>query len=321
MERSESIDQLAGALAVAQGLIENAAKDSANPYFRSKYADLASIWDVIRAPLSANGLSIVQPVRVEGSTVTVTTLLAHSSGQWISSDLSMAAQKQLKDGGGWEKLDSPQAIGSCITYARRYALAAMTGVAPEDDDAEVSEGRQGPTQAQSRDSNGDGTRTLFEPDFALNKMEISGKYGKPQEYWNMYRDAVESAVAVRGKKMMGTKEFAGWFLTVDEKTGKPPVAERKPAAAPLAAQPVPATLEQVLATFGTKEGRTAAYARLKEHFLKVLDANIWDQILAENNYSASIGTAKKAFTAAWNTLQREMEANSGAEPPEMPEGA
>ena len=150
MERSETINELAAALAAAQGKIENASKDSANPYFRSRYADLASIWDAIRGPLSDNGLAVVQPVRVEGSSVTVTTLLAHASGQWISSDLTMTAQRQMKDGGGWEKLDSPQAIGSCITYARRYALAAMAGVAPEDDDGEGAQGlRQEQQQRQA----------------------------------------------------------------------------------------------------------------------------------------------------------------------------
>ena len=150
MERSETINALAAALAAAQGKIENASKDSANPYFRSRYADLASIWDAIRGPLSEHGLAVVQPVRVEGSSVTVTTLLAHASGQWISSDLTMTAQRQMKDGGGWEKLDSPQAIGSCITYARRYALAAMAGVAPEDDDGEGAQGlRQEQQQRQA----------------------------------------------------------------------------------------------------------------------------------------------------------------------------
>jgi hypothetical protein len=150
MERSETINELAAALAAAQGKIENASKDSANPYFRSRYADLASIWDAIRGPLSEHGLAVVQPVRVEGSSVTVTTLLAHASGQWISSDLTMTAQRQIKDGGGWEKLDTPQAIGSCITYARRYALAAMAGVAPEDDDAEGAQGRRQEQQRQQR---------------------------------------------------------------------------------------------------------------------------------------------------------------------------
>jgi len=142
MLKSDSIDNLAAALAKAQGAIEHAAKDAANPFFRTKYADLASVWDAIRKPLAENGLSIAQPVMVEGSAVTVTTILMHESGQWISSDLTMQAQRQLKDGGGWEKLDTPQAIGSVITYARRYALAAMAGVAPEDDDGEGGGGRE-----------------------------------------------------------------------------------------------------------------------------------------------------------------------------------
>jgi hypothetical protein len=147
MLRSEQIQDLATALAKAQGRIEGATKDSTNPYFRSSYADLASVWNAIRQPLSANGLSVVQTVAVEGSDVTVTTLLLHESGQFISFDIKMIAQRQLKDGGGWEKIDTPQAIGSVITYARRYALQSLVGVAPEDDDGEAGSGRgQQPTQ-------------------------------------------------------------------------------------------------------------------------------------------------------------------------------
>lgn len=133
--RSEDIAELATALAVAQGAIEGAAKDSSNPFFKSSYADLASVWDAIRCPLSANGLSIVQMPSAEGAKVTITTLLLHKSGQWISSDLTLTAKE-----------DAPQAIGSAITYARRYALQSVAGVAPEDDDGERAQGRQTPTQ-------------------------------------------------------------------------------------------------------------------------------------------------------------------------------
>ena len=141
MQKSEHINELAAAMAKAQGVIENAAKDAANPYFRSKYADLASCWDACRKGLSSNGLAVLQPVRVDGATVTVTTLLAHSSGQWISEDLSMTSKRQLKDGGGWEIVDNPQGLGSTITYARRYALCAMAGIAPDDDDGNDGSGR------------------------------------------------------------------------------------------------------------------------------------------------------------------------------------
>ncbi len=147
-KRSAELNELAGALALAQGAIENAPKESANPYFRSRYADLASIWDAIRKPLSENGLAVMQLPSVNGAEVTIHTLLAHKSGQWISSDLTMTAQRQLKDGGGWEKLDSPQAVGSVITYARRYALQSIIGVAPEDDDGEGAQGRTRQQQQQ-----------------------------------------------------------------------------------------------------------------------------------------------------------------------------
>lgn len=141
MTKSDQINELASALAKAQGAIENAAKDAANPFFKSKYADLASIRDAIRVPFAENGLCVMQPVSVDGSKVTVTTILAHSSGQWVSSDLSMTAQRQVQ-GGGWEKIDTPQAIGSATSYARRYALAAIAAVATEDDDGEGTEGRE-----------------------------------------------------------------------------------------------------------------------------------------------------------------------------------
>jgi hypothetical protein len=135
MERSESINELATALAVAQGVIEGAAKDSANPFFKSKYADLASVWDAIRAPLAENGLSVLQLPSAEGPKVTITTMLAHKSGQWIQSALTVTAKE-----------DTPQAVGSAITYARRYALQSVVGVAPEDDDGERAQGRDTPTQ-------------------------------------------------------------------------------------------------------------------------------------------------------------------------------
>ncbi len=135
--RSESIGQLAAALALAQSEIENAEKDTANPFFKSKYADLASVWRACRVPLTKNGLAILQPASASGNLVTVTTILAHKSGEWISCELTMPCEK-----GG------PQAIGSCITYGRRYGLSAMVGIASDDDDGEAAEGRgeQQPSQ-------------------------------------------------------------------------------------------------------------------------------------------------------------------------------
>jgi len=123
MNQSELLNELGAALAKAQGQIEGAKKDSANPFFKSKYADLASVWDACRKPLSDNGLSIIQCPEESDNGIAIETMMLHSSGQWKSSRYTMPVSK----------IDA-QAVGSAITYARRYALAAMVGVAPEDDD-------------------------------------------------------------------------------------------------------------------------------------------------------------------------------------------
>jgi hypothetical protein len=127
IRRSQSMAALAAGLAKAQGEIEGASKDKTNPHFKSSYADLASVWDACREPLSKNGLAVMQPSFADGPRVTVTTILVHSSGEFIEVDLTMTAAQ-----------NTPQGIGSCITYARRYALASLVGVAPEDDDGNAA---------------------------------------------------------------------------------------------------------------------------------------------------------------------------------------
>lgn len=127
MLKSEQVNELAAALAKAQGQLEGVKKSSSNPFFKSKYADLAECWNTCREALTANEISVIQmPEEInENGRLNITTMLAHSSGQYISSTLTMTVTK----------LD-PQAIGSAITYGRRYALAAMVGLAQEDDDGE-----------------------------------------------------------------------------------------------------------------------------------------------------------------------------------------
>ncbi len=131
MNQSESIKDLATALAKAQSEILGAVKDSKNGFFQSTYADLASVWDAIREPLTKNGLSVTQTTDfIEAAGTCIVTTLLHSSGQWIKGTLPIVAVKQ-----------DPQAIGSAITYSRRYALAAIVGVAQVDDDTEAAQGR------------------------------------------------------------------------------------------------------------------------------------------------------------------------------------
>ncbi len=132
MEMSAEIKDIAAALAAAQAEIATAAKDRVNPHFRAAYATLASVWEACRDPLTKNGLSVVQSPKSEGAIVTLTTLLLHKSGQWFKDTLTMQAAN-----------GTPQSIGSAITYARRYALAAMVGVAPDDDDdGNAGQGRE-----------------------------------------------------------------------------------------------------------------------------------------------------------------------------------
>jgi len=124
MNKSESIAALAKALAVAQGELENANKNSSNLHFKSKYADLAEILNTVRPVFSKHGLAIVQMPSFEGGLASVETLLTYTNGEWISSVCSAPVQKS-----------DPQGVGSAITYLRRYSLAAFAGIAQEDDDA------------------------------------------------------------------------------------------------------------------------------------------------------------------------------------------
>lgn len=123
MNKSQSIGELSKALSLAQKKIKSALKDAENPFFRSSYATLASIWDACRDPLSDNGLSISQPISTVDGALRVTTILMHSSGEYIESECPIVTAK-----------NDMQSMGSAISYARRYSLAAIVGVTVDDDD-------------------------------------------------------------------------------------------------------------------------------------------------------------------------------------------
>lgn len=120
MIKSNEIKQLAVALVKFQSSLKAVKKDAENPFFKSKYADLASIIEAIREPLAKNGLAFSQFPSGEGG---LTTILLHESGEYIEETFTM----KPVDG-------KPQSAGSAITYARRYALGAVLGVATEEDD-------------------------------------------------------------------------------------------------------------------------------------------------------------------------------------------
>ena len=132
--QSEQVDQLATALAKAQGMIKGAKKDSVNPFFKSSYADLGSVWDAVREPFKITGLSVVQLPGYENGVTTLTTILLHTSGQWIKGTAGAPSTRAGKDGSVLPA--DAQSVGSVLTYLRRYSLAAVAGVVQEDDDGQ-----------------------------------------------------------------------------------------------------------------------------------------------------------------------------------------
>ena len=126
MNKSESITELAKAMAAFQGEVKNPSNTAENPYFNSKYAPLQDVLNTVRPLLSKHGLSIIQiPSSSEdGNRVIVKTLIMHTSGQWIESDPLILKMDKV----------TAQGAGSAITYARRYSLSALLGISSEDDD-------------------------------------------------------------------------------------------------------------------------------------------------------------------------------------------
>jgi len=122
MNTSEQINEIAAALAKAQSAMKNAALNKVNPHFKSKFADLASVRDAVTSALNANGIAVVQTIDHDGDGIAVRTRLIHSSGQWIGSACPIAFAGDM------------QKMGSAITYARRYSLSAICGIAADEDD-------------------------------------------------------------------------------------------------------------------------------------------------------------------------------------------
>ena len=133
---------LFAAMATAQAQIENAKKDSVNPHFKSRYADLAEVLNTTRPVLAKNGICIMQSTDFDGSMVYVTTTLAHKDGGYVQSVSCCVPGKT-----------DAQGIGAATTYLRRYALAAACGIAQEDDDGQSAAhaGKPAPVGATAKD--------------------------------------------------------------------------------------------------------------------------------------------------------------------------
>lgn len=142
MKHSDSIKAIAPALLAAQKAIAFAKKDATNPHFKNKYADLPAVIEAIKPALNDAGISYIQtPAPSDDGKLHLTTTLLHESGEWIADTLVMPLPKQ-----------DPQGYGSAITYARRYALAAITGLYQDDDDGNAASGNRG-APAQNDESN------------------------------------------------------------------------------------------------------------------------------------------------------------------------
>lgn len=137
IHKSDQINEIAKALAAAQSEMKAAKKDAKNPFFKSDYATLESVSDACLHVLNKHGIAVTQTTaHFESSpSVSLETTLIHSSGQWIGSVYPVHPTK-----------NDPQSLGSAMTYARRYSLAAIAGVVVSDDDGESAMDRQEATQ-------------------------------------------------------------------------------------------------------------------------------------------------------------------------------
>jgi len=139
MPQSVELDQLAAALSEAQGELKDAIEDSANPHYHSRFASLASVWAAARPVLAKHGLAVAQlPEPCGAGELLLTTVLLHRSGQWISGTARLSLAR-----------DDAQGYGSAMSYARRYSLAAIVGIATrsDDDDGEAASGEPEATRA------------------------------------------------------------------------------------------------------------------------------------------------------------------------------
>ncbi len=140
LKHSAQINEIASALAKAQGTMKPAVFNRTNPHFKSKYADFTSCMDACREPLSSNGLAITQlPTYTTDGKFILNTLLLHTSGQWMACEFPLNA-----------KSDNIQAIGSSLSYAKRYSLCGMLGIVADEDIDDDGESAVSRPQAQQR---------------------------------------------------------------------------------------------------------------------------------------------------------------------------
>ena len=168
MNHSESIKQIAAALAAFQSEVKDPARDGENPHFRSKYVQIDGLLAAVRPILSKHGLSVVQSTGGDGQDISVTTEIMHTSGEWIETEPLVLKAQQA----------TPQGAGSACTYGRRFSLSAALGVAWDDDDDGNAASAPKPApkaKAKAKDNRADCLAKIKE---AMETQHISAEDGK-----------------------------------------------------------------------------------------------------------------------------------------------
>jgi hypothetical protein len=181
MRTSESISEIATAMNKAQAQLGGAVKDAANPFFKSKYADLASVVKAVKQPFADNGLSYVQFPISEDNRIGIVTRLMHSSGEWLEREFAIP----------YTQID-PQKAGSVLTYFRRYSLAAVAGVPQVDDDAELAMARDQVDERKEAHDEAYGRNVTSV--IAIKDALAEGNYSAAFEAWNEIADDDKGAL-------------------------------------------------------------------------------------------------------------------------------
>lgn len=140
---SPSIGKLTEALCKAQSEMKNVEKDGKNPFFKSSYATLDAVWEGCKGPFGKHGLAVFQTTDFYEDKPVLVTTLSHVSGEFVRGRTLLILKEQ-----------TAQAMGSAITYARRYGLAAIASICPADDDGEGAMSRQAATSAPKPETQG-----------------------------------------------------------------------------------------------------------------------------------------------------------------------
>lgn len=179
MKTSESIKNIASALAKFQGSVSDPAKTGVNPFFHgSKYVTLDELIKAVRLPLTENGLAFVQSCAGADKSISVTTLLLHTSGEWLESDALVLPLTK----------NDAQGAGSALTYGRRYSLQSLLGIGWEnDDDANSAADTYTEPQAEQKTDN---------PPYIKNKdsIKILGSHGDYIDITTLPLETLERAV-------------------------------------------------------------------------------------------------------------------------------